>query len=177
MPALATTDWRPDNRMLEIYRYVLSGRSQKRAARRFEITQGYVSKICSRVDDWLARTYMGQIRQIKANHTQRLEYIYNQAMSAWRRSQRDEVTETETDKNYGMHPGSETKKTRRAQAGAAAFLSEARAAINEIRNIWGANAPLQIEHAGEVRVAGRSIDECRAELLEKVQRLTVPQGN
>lgn len=169
--------WEPDEKQLQIYRYVLSGKSQRRAGQKFGKTQPAITYICKKIDDYLARTYMGQIRQIKANHTQRLEIIYNEAMAAWRRSQRDAETVTETEKDMGKFSGTETKKTIKGQTGAAQFLSEARGALNEIRNIWGANAPLQIEHAGEVRVAGRPIEECRAELLEKVQRICAPQVN
>ena len=170
--------WEPDEKQLRVYKYVLSGKSTRRAAAKFGYSHTRIAQICRKIDDYLSRTYMGQIRQIKANHTQRLEIIYNEAMAAWRRSQQDAETVTETDRDFGeKNSGTETKKTIKGQTGAAQFLSEARGALNEIRNIWGANAPLQIEHAGEVRVAGRPIEECRAELLEKVQRICAPQPN
>jgi hypothetical protein len=164
--------WEPSERDLEIYVYVQSGKSMHAAARKWEMTTANVSYKCKKIDRWYFDQYVNRVREIKANHTQRLEVIYRRAMEAFLDSQKDEVTQAEIDKDFGLHPGTETRKTRRGQSGNPAFLTEARAAIKEIREIWGANAPLQIEHMGEVRVAGRPISEARSELLEKMQRIT-----
>lgn len=143
-----------------------------RAAKKWGCSVPNVSIKCKKIDRWFFDQYVNRVREIKANHTQRLEIIYRRAMAAFEDSQKDEVTRAEIDKDFGLHPGTETRDVRRGQSGNPAFLAEARAAIREIREIWGANAPLQIEHMGEVRVAGRSISEARSELLEKMQRIT-----
>ena len=165
-------EWKPSPEYLAIYTDVCAGKSQTYIARKYDRVPSTICYVVKKVDAWFADQYTGRIREIKANHTQRLEYIYREALDAWRRSQRDAESTTVTDIGAGQNPGVNKTKTKRGQVGAAAFLSEARAAIHQIREIWGANAPLVIEHAGEVRVAGRPIDECRSELIEKMQRIT-----
>jgi hypothetical protein len=169
--------WEPNERDLDIYIRVNSGRSHARVAQKFGLTRVAISLICKKLDKWFADLYMGKIRELKAGHTQRLEYIYREAMSAWRRSQRDDVTETEKEIGHGQFPGTDRTEVRKGQVGASEFLQTAMKALNDIREIWGANAPLEIAHSGEVRVAGRPVDEARSELLEKVQRLTAATRN
>jgi hypothetical protein len=164
--------WEPSERDLEMYVYVQSGKTMSRAAERWGCSVANISIKCKKIDRWYFEQYVSRVREIKANHTQRLELIYRRAMDAFVDSQKDEVTQAEIDKDFGLHPGTETRTIRKGQSGNPAFLAEARAAIKEIREIWGANAPLQIEHMGEVRVAGRPIAEARSELLEKMQRIT-----
>jgi hypothetical protein len=166
--------WEPTPEHLAIYAEHCAGRSQRRIARKFECSQYRIFETVQKVDRWFSDQYSGRIREIKANHTQRLEYIFREAMAAWRRSQEDTVSESDT---VGGKDGGKTVTTRKGQVGAAAFLSEARAAIKEIREIWGANAPLQIEASGEVRVAGRPVSECRSELLERAQRIAEAMRN
>lgn len=168
-----TKRWEPSERDLEIYLRIQSGRSQNSTAKKFKVVQSTISETCKKLDAWFADQYMGRIREIKANHTQRLEYIYREAMNAWRRSQDDAVEETEREGERGT---TRTEK-RKGQVGASEFLQTAMKAIHDIRDIWGANAPLQIEHTGEVRVAGRDVNEARSELLERVQKLTAAMRN
>lgn len=171
-PGSIAKPYEPSERDLQIYVRVQSGRSMTSTAKKFGLTAAAVSFICKKIDAWFADQYMGRIREIKANHTQRLEYIYREAMNAWRRSQEDEVEETEKDIGHGQFPGTDRTEKRKGQVGASEFLQTAMKAIHDIRDIWGANAPLQIEHTGEVRVAGRDVNEARSDLLERVDRLT-----
>lgn len=169
--------WEPTEQELHMYVEWNAGKSQRRISKKFGISERMVQYTFKKMDKWFSEQYMGRIREIKANHTQRLEYIYREALSAWRRSQHDEEIVTETDKNHGQFPGTETKKTRKGQVGASEFLQAAMKALNDIREIWGANAPLEIQHTGEVRVAGRDVAEARSELLERMQKLTAAHQN
>lgn len=165
--------WEPDERDMAIYAKVCAGQTLTETAKQFDITHPRVHVIVQKIDNWLAPQLMGQIREIKANHTTRLMHVYVEAMAAWERSKLDETTYRAKENIMGK----ETMVTHKGQAGNSSFLSEARAALNEIRDIWGANAPLQIEYSGEVRVAGRDISEARSELLERIQRLTEASQN
>lgn len=168
--------YEPKPEHLAMYTDHCAGKSARRLARKYHCSITWINTCVKKIDAWFADAYVGRIREIKANHTQRLEYIYCEAMAAWRRSQEDAESETVADIEAGKFPGTNRTKTKRGQVGASQFLTEARAAIHQIREIWGANAPLVIEHAGEVRVAGRPIDECRSELLERVNRITSAIG-
>jgi hypothetical protein len=169
--------WEPTNLHLEIYAYLNSGKTQARAAKKFGYTQPNIGIIARKVDRWFFDQYIGRIREVKANHTQRLEYIYREALAAFKKSQSDEVTRQEIKKDFGQYPGTQKSVSRRVQVGNPALLSEARAALKEIREIWGANAPIQIEHMGEVRVAGKPIEEARSELFDKMRKLTEASRN
>lgn len=137
--------WEPNERQLEIYAYIQSGKRYVRAAKKFGLVVSRIHDICKQIDKWLAGRLVHRVEQIKARHYSRLEIIYAEAMAAWRRSQLDEEIETETEKDHGQFPGTETKKTRKGQAGAPAFLAEARAALADQRKIYGADAPDKTE--------------------------------
>ena len=160
--------WEPPIRDLEIYSSVCKGETQKTVGDRYELTPQRVFQIVNDIDAWLAPQLMGRIREIKCNHTTRLMHIYQEAMAAWERSKEDAVSATET---TGGEKGGSLSTTRKGQCGNSAYLETARGALKEIREIWGADAPLQIEHSGEVRVAGVTIQQARAELGERLNRI------
>lgn len=131
-----------------------------------------------KVNDWLVPRYAEDIRGIKAKHTHCLEVVFAEAMTAWEESKRPAVTTTvETDED-----GKKVKKTQtRYQCGNPSFLAEARDALEQIRKIWGADAPSKVEHSGELRVAGMSLEEANqqlaSELQSVLQQITTPTEN
>lgn len=165
--------WEPDTRDMQIYALVSRGQSQKKVAAKFDLSPTSIHFITKKIDGWLAPQLMSQIREIKAGHTSRLMHIYQEAMAAWEKSKRME--EIEIEKNASKNPGTDYK--RRYPVGNPAYLDQARAALDQIRDIWGANAPLQIEHSGEVRVAGQNVTEARNLLMERLQKLTAVNQN
>lgn len=163
----AGSPWEPDERDMAIYAKVCGGQTLTDTAKQYELTPQRIHAIVHQIDAWLAPQLMEQIREIKANHTTRLMHVYVEAMAAWERSKLDETT-------YRVREnvdGKETSVTRKGNAGNGNFLSEARAALKEIREIWGADAPLKVEHSGEVRVAGKDVSEVRSELLERMNKI------
>ena len=72
-----------------------------------------------------------------------------------------------------------TTVKRRKQVGNPAFLAEARAALEAIRKMWGADEPQRFEMnvGGEVRVAGVPRDEAIRQQIARMQAALVPQEN
>lgn len=161
-------EWEPSPRQLQIYAELHRGDvTQTDVGRKFGTTQKNVSVIKRRVEKWLVPQYVDSIREMRVEHTQRLMHIYAEAMKAWEASKQPavEVTESESDTRGGV----QTRKTTE-QVGNPAFLSQARAAMNEIREMWGANAPIEVRHSAEVRVAGMSLDQA---IMQKQNQLTM----
>jgi hypothetical protein len=160
--------WRPDVRDLQIYARACSGKTFTAIAGDFELTPARCGQICKTIDAWLAPQLLGQIREMKANHTSRLMHIYTEAMAAWERSKKDAESEKETE----TADGNSVSKSRKRQCGNPVYLETAMDALMQIREIWGADAPLQIAQTSELRVAGRNRDEVRGELLGHMRRIT-----
>jgi len=173
--------WEPSAPQLQIYAEVCSGLSHAVVAAKHHISRIRVGAICHQIDSWFVPQYLERIKELKCGHTNRLMFIYTEAMAAWGRSQKEavEVTETETETEKGGFSSSSRKK--KGRDGSYQFLETAKDALKQIREIWGANAPLKIEHSGELRVAGMSVEQAnadlRARLAEAQQRLTTPGRN
>ncbi len=151
----------PSARDLEIYEFLMEGNSMSKAGEKFGgLCKQRISQIAAVVNKWLIPIYIDKIREVKVEHTMRLTYIFHEAMAAWKRSQEEEtiVKETETTTTVGQFPGdtSTSSRTKKRPVGAAVYLSEARAALAEIRKIWGADAPVaaEVDGADGPRVAG-----------------------
>lgn len=177
---LAGPSGEPDGRDLEIYHAVCEGRlSQRDIGKKFNMSQQGVSKLFKRVNDWMVPQMMTDIRAIKTAHTQSLMNIYRESIRAWHKSKRDFVQIEEslgTSNSDGKSPdhegeGLETKRTTRKQAGAIQCLSQAQAALKDIRVIWGADAPLKDNGEEEERIGGLSREEARKILLEEMKAL------
>ena len=109
---------------------------------------------------------MNSIREIKARHTQHLLVIFREAMSAWDRSKEGEHITSETNTT---DKGDSHTKTHKTATGNPSYLGEARRALAEIRQIWGADAPIEVRHGLEVRVAGRPIEEAAQQVLDQME--------
>lgn len=162
-----TKPWEPSTRDLEVYRLICEGKlTQAQVAEKFTgIGRARVGQIAAKVDAWLAPQLMESVRSIKARHTQHLMVIFREAMRAWDDSKLEsgQTSITEDDR------GTSTTTTTRSNVGNAAFLTQARQALAEIRQIWGADAPLEVRHGLEVRVAGRPIDDAAAEVIRQME--------
>ena len=167
--------WEPDEHQMSVYAAVVRGdRSYREIAGEFKISKARVCQLVKKINGWLWPQRMDEIREIKAEHTERLLHVYGEAMAAWERSKLDE--ETTRVKTGGQH-GPEKSRVRKGQAGNPAFLQEARAALAEIRRIWGADAPITHQHTGEVRVAGVSREEAIGRQIAAMQAALEPKEN
>lgn len=154
---------------LEVVRELSRGRSTNEVAKQFGIDWHTVDAIHRRVTDYLRRDYLGDIVRMKVEHSEKLSDLYREARKAWDTSKAATVRTANSDSGVST--------TTITNHGDPRFLAEARAALEDIRTIWGADAPLRIEHAGELRVAGKSQEEADAELVKHVQSLLKQMQN
>ena len=163
--AAEKTPWQPSPKQLEIYEAVHRGdRTQRDIAKQYRVSQPRVSQICKSVEQWLMPQLMEQIRELKTQHTARLQHLYHEAVIAWENSKTDEIVRTESDDGVSVRT--------RPRTGDAAYLREARAALGDIRDVWGANAPVNVHAVNELRVAGLSIDEAVSAKIGQLQRIS-----
>lgn len=173
--------WEPSAEQLQVYAEVVKGQHPKIVAAMFAISTRSVMRYCEQINDWLVPQYMDKIKAMKADHAEKLMHVYLENMAAWERSKEDaeETTETEGTTANGMVSTSQTK--RKGQVGNPSYLESAKDALKQIREIWGANAPLKIEHSGELRVAGMSVDEANRQLADRLaqarENLMAPAEN
>ena len=161
-------EWEPSTRDLEIYRLLAEGRlTQTEISVKFRGGgRSRVSQIGKRIDQWLAPQLINSIREIKARHTQHLLVIFREAMNAWDRSKEGDRTDSETSTSQSGNSPTVTTKT---TTGNPPYLGEARRALAEIRQIWGADAPIEVRHGLEVRVAGRPMEEAAQMVLDQME--------
>ena len=133
---------------------------------KYGVSKDVVWKRCKRIDAWLWPQRVEEIREIKARHEGHLAHVFREAMRAWERSKRAKrktVLKTIDGKT-------ETQKTVELRHGDPRHLANAMKALNDIRDIWGANAPLEVMHVGEPRVAGRNREEVIREKIALMQK-------
>lgn len=191
-------EWEPSPQQLEIYAKVCEGRgTHAQIATEHDVTRSRITQIVKEVDDWLWPQMFDAIREVKTRQTNQLLHIFREAMQAWERSKLNaerEVIKEIIAQDKEPKPGErkETKeikvlavaertKTTSGQCGDPRFLAEARNALEDIRKIWGADAPVKVEHSGELRVAGMTAEEANRQLVEQLgeaqKRLLEPSVN
>jgi hypothetical protein len=182
--------WTPSDQDWQVYHLFASGVRKLYIAQRIGIDNKTVHRIIKRMSDHLAVEFMDEIRRLRVEHTMRLSHIVEESMAAWRKSKRPGVTETVNQSGGDASPAAEPVATGQSdvsrvtktvhQCGNAAYLSEARAAMAEIRKIWGADTkPMEIPDAdaeGE-RVAGKSRQEALQAAAEKILSAITPSTN
>ena len=174
-------EWEPEPRDLEMYAMVVEGvKTFDEIGKEFNLHKSNVSRISKKIDKWLTPQWMDDIRSIKSRHTENLFHIFQQAMRSWEDSKCDEVTvktEEITVGDEGLPGEKTTTTTKQNKVGNPAFLSQARAALQDIRKIWGADEPIEHRHSGDIRVAGMSRTEMHQRLAEHYQSMVKTSEN
>lgn len=167
------TPWEPSPEHMEWFSLYSKGEhSHRDIAEKVGVTRQAVSHAIKEISKWLVPKFMDGIREIRSQHTEHLMHIFHEAMRAWSKSKEVEVVEMDRVSNDdNVH-----QITKKQPTGNAGYLTEARAALAEIRKIWGADAPQQIEVA-EGRVAGLSREQAVKNRIEYLQELVKPSEN
>lgn len=110
-------------------------------AKELKVSQQTIRKWLKRVESEVMKEFIPVVEQIKVEQTISLKVIAREAFEAWERSKKDAETVSET--TGGDSPSTTT--TRKGQCGDPRFLGEIRGAFEDIRKIWGAEAPKQNE--------------------------------
>jgi hypothetical protein len=152
------------------------------------ITQQGVSAILIRVEARALAEMTSRVGGLKAKQTSALWHIFQEALSAWERSKQAAKTLTKQVEGAaaGAVPGSsptgvagkgERVTTQiREQDGDPRFLDQARAALADLRKIWGADAPQKVAPTtpdGEkpydpYRVAVKDLSDAELDLIERI---------
>lgn len=172
------TEWEPSAFQWAVYEQVRKGGTYRQVAAAFTeagepITFQGVGNICGRVDEYLAQQCMGRVREMRERHTGHLEHLFCEAMAAWNNSKGEIVTMETVTTTTAKGEVTTNKEVKRYSAGNPAFLSEARAALAEMRRIHAVDKNPKIreeeEGAEDERVAGKS----RVQVIEEtINRLT-----
>lgn len=154
----------PSPRNLEIYALVCEGKlTGAEIGKQFGVTQQRVCQIRNAVEEWARPQWMGKVDVIKEKQAKLLMHLFQEAMEAWERSKLDAVSKID---EVGGKNGARKSTTTKGQAGDPRFIAEARAALADIRKIWGANAqPDAIEPIVNV---GVQVDVSMAEVRQQI---------
>lgn len=131
----------------EAWEFRAKGWTHSRIAERMGLTRQAIGVILARSADAEHAEMLANQDRVKATQTATLEYLVNEAMDAWERSQLDAETKKTTEEEVKLEGatirGSQTKTERwsKGQSGDPRFLAEARQALASIREIWGVDAP------------------------------------
>lgn len=153
-------------------------------AAEFNISRQGVHDAVHKVSEWIRLETFDAIIEFRHRQTETLEQMVHDALKAWRDSiGPHEVTTTKEGSTAGENGGpyDETSVKSEELNGTAAYLGEARAAMADIRKIWGVDKPQKLEITGNgrgeglERVAGMSRHEAirrRATmLLERANKM------
>jgi hypothetical protein len=122
------------------------------------VTQQAVSAMLIRVEKRVLQDLTARVGGVKARQTEALWHIFKEAMAAWERSKQ---TKKSMSKQMDVDEGAESEGGRAGasrakvtthladQDGDPRFLDQARAALADIRKIWGADAPRETHLTGK----------------------------
>lgn len=170
--------WEPNETHLNwYYHWTYKFMSYGEIARDASVHHGTVCKAVHKVREWFRLTQIDEIVEIQNRHMGTLERVAREALTAWERSKEESVTDTtETDPEGKVT----TKRQVRYQCGDSAYLAEARAALGDIRKLFGVDKPLQIavSHGGGdelERVSGMPRAEALRRHAEKMIALAATE--
>lgn len=130
------------------------GWTQQRIAAELGLGQSAVCRILARVSRRTLKELSDDVGRVKAEQSERLDFIIDEALQAWERSKRNSSSVTrERTEVLGGTEDEQPARERVVRAGEqrdgdVRFLEQARAALAEQRKIWGAEAPKKAEISG-----------------------------
>ena len=128
-------------RELQVLEQLVAGRTQHQIAATLGISQPAVSKMQRRIEERLLADRAHQIDRQRARQTLQLTYLYGQALNAWHASQQDSLRKRQR-KSDGGDRGATTfaEMVSENRHGDPRYLAEARAALKDLRAVWGFDA-------------------------------------
>lgn len=128
------------------------GKTQSEIAATLGVDRTVISRALAKYNRRVMQRLEGRAVAEKGRQLERLDYLYSQAVEAWHRSREDAETLKTTDD--GSNPP-RTETTVKGQAGDAAMLAQARAALADARSILGLDAPKAADITSNGKEIGR----------------------
>lgn len=128
--------------------------TEARIADHLGITQPAVHQILKRVEARVLADLKADVEATKARQTAQLERVAEEAFSAWEHScTLAETVKTVTQTESGeSEPAVRDEKTTQSHKCDANLLNQARGALEDIRKIWGLDAPVKVDVQSEVKL-------------------------
>lgn len=167
----------PSRRDMDVYEMCETSKlSQREIAKKFGISHQMVSKIRARVLDWTKVRHSDDALRVKAQITNRLDWVAKEAIEAWyesKRTKRKVRRKSSTSQKNGKT--SEKEESLEDQAGDPRFLDNVIKTEALKAKIWGVDQPPEIAPTGIHRVAGTNpeaaSDALRESLLLHIENL------
>jgi DNA-binding CsgD family transcriptional regulator len=159
-------------RALQVMEYVLEGRSQTQIAETLGISQPAVSKIVRRLEEQLLADVAWKVERQRARHSLRLEFLYAEAVRAWRASQQETLRRRQRKTDGGPGPGSTVAElVSENRHGDPRYLEAARNMLVDLRALWGVNAPDRLSVEAGSPFASMTDAALEAELARQARLL------
>jgi len=152
--------------------HTLEGRTQHEIARELGISQPAVCKILQRIEDRLLADIAWKVERHRARQTLRLEFIYGEAVRAWKASKQETLRKRQRQTGPGTGAGTTMAEiTSEHRHGDPRFLDEARRALSDLRTLWGIDAPERLSIDATTHLTSMSDEAVEAELLQQLAML------
>lgn len=115
--------------------------THERIAKELGVERSAVTKMLKRISRRYSDKLEEEVKRIRAEHTLHLEHMADEAMQAWVSSKQPAK---DARRRKTARRGEEEENRVQTQNADPRFLAEARAALADIRDIWGADAPTKV---------------------------------
>lgn len=180
---------------------VIDKKTLEEVEKEFRVSRSTIFNVVKEQEQKFIGRHDYKVEEIKRDHTERLEWIYEQAKEAFEKSKRTAVTIQETVNSERVKqeamaedrqpPEDKVVTTKKRQTGEAAYLGTMMKALEDIRQIWGANEPEKLQVGGQININGSAtpvltpaelkqrIDQRLLELHRQQQErtITIPAAN
>ena len=172
---------RIQTRELRALELSIQGSTQRQIAEELGISQAAVSKILSRLEARYAREVVASLDRHRAKQTLRLEHHYSESMRAWAESKQDSTIRRQRKGQgaAGQAGSSIAELIVENQHGDPRYLEQARKALNDIRKVWGIDAPqqLKVTAAPSSSPFDAMSEEALSEAIEAQRKLILAGGS
>lgn len=163
--------WKATPRWIEVYTLYAQHRiTQQVASQMLNCHYNTVYRNFKRIETEMFPLLADHVAQVKVGQTNTLRHVIEQAQAAFDKSLEDYVVEHEREASGNVYK----ERTKQKGAGNAQFLQVIRGALDDIRKIWGADAPQKVDVVAQVSDVSNDTGT-RLEAIAKRMQQLVPE--
>lgn len=153
----------------QIWAFRQRGWTQARIADELKLHVSTICRVLAKLSDRYLKEVLEDVGRVKVQQTLMLEHIVSESLDAWERSK--EPARRATLKK-GAGEGNQNAETQSVeeQIGDTVFLDSARAALADMRKIWGADAPVKTSSEVDLRARVTPMSELSDDELDAIIR-------